>query len=117
MKLELNETDYEQITSRLDAEDGKHYMGIFNVIFGRRIRAGRYGNFYVDIDWCCGSDTMLLMKTYEALKKHLERSKNGENPFKGLPSCSKIKPINRDQEFMEMVSNVIPEMSHIKIIK
>jgi len=115
MKLNKADESYEAIHNRMETENG-YYFGIHNVMFGQRIRAGRYGEMWVDLDWCCGSNNTLLMKTYLAIQRHLERWDGKGNPFAGLPSISEIKPLNHDRNFLEKVTRIIPEFREIEYI-
>lgn len=117
MKLVKNDTPYEEIRSRMETEDGIFYFGIHNVMFGRRIRAGEYGNGWVDLDWCCGDDQVLLYKTYIAIQSHLERWDGKGNPFSNLPACSNIKPLYHDKKFLDKVRSIIPEFNEIKYVE
>ena len=114
MKLNKREESYEEIYNIIETETGDYFFGIMNVLFGRRIRAGKYGSGWVDLDWCCGDNPVLLAKIYVLLQLHLERWDGNENPFSGLPSISEIKPLNHDRNFLEKVTRIIPEFKEIQ---
>jgi hypothetical protein len=112
-KLNRREEPYEEIYNIMETDDG-YYLGVYNVMFGKRIRAGKYGNGWVDLDWCCGDDDILLGKVYTFLLLHFERTKNSSDLFSSLPSCSSIKPLKHDKVFLSKVTNIIPEFSNIE---
>lgn len=117
MELVQNNEPYENIYSRLEVKDTPYYFGVFNVMFGARIRAGRYGEGFVDLDWCCGSDSVVLAKTYMFLQRHLERWNGEGNPFENLPTCSMVKPLHHDKEFLNKVGEIIPEFNEIQYVE
>ena len=117
MELIKNEKHYETIHSIIEIKEHKYFFGIMNVLFGKRICAGVYGEGWVSLDWCCGDDLVLLAKVYSCMIKHFERWDGKKELFAGLPSRSNIKPLNRDKEFLEKVIKVIPEFKIIDYVQ
>ncbi|HET9136949.1 MAG TPA: hypothetical protein VFO76_09945 [Candidatus Kapabacteria bacterium] len=82
--------------------DGKIIMGLYPVIYGWRIRAGKAGEQTYFCDWCCGDDPKVVWGTYDIMKKLLE-----EYEITVLPSASAIKPWTRDPQFIARIGELL----------
>ena len=118
MILKERKEKFNEIHHIVSLGDTDYYFGIYNVLFGQRIRAGNYNdNYSVNLDWCCGDDPVLLATTYAILYRYFERWDGEGNPFKNLPTCSMIKPFHHDKDFLDKVGEVIPEFKEIKYVE
>lgn len=91
-------------------EEGWKYnnviIGKYQVAFGYRIRAGFVHGSCYELDLCCGSSK----KDYEELldKVKIIIAANPMNePFKGIPSFSSIKPYPKDDDFMLTIDKLV----------
>lgn len=83
------------------------FISKYRVMFGYRLHAGWIDtmNQYFELDICCGPDELPYLAMFASIKKII--AKNGyEDPFKGLPTCSRIKPYYKDTEFCELIKNL-----------
>lgn len=74
-------------------EIGDIEMGVYPVLFGFRVRAGKIGDSMYFIDWCCGADPLCVWISYAVLKKLLQEGR------KDIPNCSEVKPWPKDVTF------------------
>lgn len=102
-----------QIFSRRVSPCGKMFIGIYPVLFGKRIRAGYVGSDFVIIDWCCGSDQEYLKIAYSILLGYMQ---NG-GKFSDLPGSSNIKPWYNDPEFCKEVGRQVMNLKTTKTKK
>lgn len=84
-------------------------VGLHPTIFGMRIRAGWKGSPVCEIDWCAGDNHSLAKILYNTAVSILESRIEDDNPFQGLPPCSKIKPANLDTEFIDYLAKITPK--------
>jgi hypothetical protein len=68
-----------QMFRRKVSEDGKYEIGIYPVMFGFRVRAGKVGDGYCHIDYCCQTDLSLIGLVYSCvaaiMQEHIEAGK------------------------------------------
>lgn len=95
--------DENNIYQRLVSEDGKIEMGIHPVMFGYRVRASFVGDGGCYLDWCGGDNQAQVELLYSIAKNILEN----KGSFKGLPSCSRIKPFYNDSEFVDYINGLV----------
>jgi hypothetical protein len=86
---------------------GDYFIGRFNVIYGKRIRAGRLFDMWVDVDLCCGTSEELLTtvkRLYSAeMRQNIEK---GENPLEGLITWTERKPAHNDLDYMKWLAEL-----------
>lgn len=109
MKLIPTE-DIPGLYNRLVSEDGTIEMGIYPVMFGFRVRAGRVDRekgfaLTYDVDWCGGADEAQVQMLYAICRTILEK-RNPQNAFDGIPGASKIKPFFKDSDFVDTVTKI-----------
>jgi len=91
------------------SKDGKYEIGIYVVMYGFRIRAGYAGKLWVELDYCAGSDLVMVNLLYHAILTLLtDRISKGENPFKDLP-IQDVKPMINDPECLAKLLEVIKD--------
>ena len=89
------------------------YVAKWRVLFGYRLRAGIVGSATTTLDICCGP----LDKYYDKLLKQvtaimIHNYNNHENPFKGIPPHSEIKPYYNDDDFLNHISSLYNSIKH-----
>lgn len=76
-------------------------IGIYRVMFGYRVRAGRVDDkFGVNLDWCGGDQIDNIVWLYNTCITILSQ-REPDNCFEGLPPVSQIKPAFNDKEFIK----------------
>lgn len=104
MKDEAQVYDYEIIQD-------KYFIGIYDVLFGKRIRGGLLFSWYCDFDVCCGDSSALLELVKELYVKKINKNlESGLKFFEGLKGHSEIKPIYRDVEYMDFLAKLRSEL-------
>lgn len=117
MKLIPSKDDPGSLYKRLISEDGKIEMGIYPVIFGFRVRAGRiessgHSSWY-DLDWCGGDDIKQIQLLYTICRTILEKRDSSSSLFSGLPPASRVKPFWKDEEFTDIITKAAGNLSPI----
>jgi len=74
-------------------------MGLYPVLFGWRVRAGKVGDMGVWCDWCCGDDPYIVFGGYSLMRRLLTAGVELE----ALPRASDPKPFPNDASFMAVV--------------
>lgn len=105
--LEFKEVPDADLVYRRLSTDGRIELGVGFVLYGYRIRAGWVAQkdyaLYYELDWCAGADLRQVEQLYSICLSALAGG-NAENPFTGLPGCSRVKPFFKDPEFLERVA-------------
>lgn len=100
----LTAPDFENgIHERRVSPDGKRFVGIYQVLYGYRIRAGYVGSSTVEIDWCCGDVHAMVVLTYQMALTCLYIG----IPFNELPSYSVKKPWYKDNNFCYQLGDIM----------
>lgn len=86
----------------LPLSDGKVIMGLYPVLFGWRVRAGKVGDLWYHCDWCCGDDEKVVWATYEMMRHLLENY-----DMMRLPTCSLVKPWPKDVQFIVELAKLL----------
>jgi hypothetical protein len=79
--------------------------GFYRVLFGIRFRAGWEGLGYVEYDWCCGMNEKNLALALTVFERALES--HGKNVFTLFPVASKVKPFDKDEEFIQKLTSFL----------
>jgi len=110
LNLVESENDFTKennILTPLIDEDLEIFLGKFRVMFGYRLRGGYLGECYCELDICCGSESeiydSMLNKVKEIIKYNVSQNKE---PFKNIPTYSKIKPYFKDEEFLSKINDL-----------
>lgn len=83
---------------RMVSEDGAYEVGLYPVLFGVRIRAGRVNSPVCDIDYCAGADQLfqvMLLGTVVAILESLPNGTPSSEIRRMMPGFER-KPINQD---------------------
>ena len=106
------------IFSRKISENGLVHFGVYQVLYGYRIRAGLTSDKCgVNLDWCAGSEWSNVEHLYSIVQSILEKKEETVDCFDDLPSTSKIKPFNLDKPFCEYILNKAGEVPEIDLEK
>lgn len=102
---------------RLKSENGVICIGIYRVMYGFRVRAGRSADKYgCALDWCGGGDWSNVERLYSLAVSILSQRVESPDCFDGLPSFSKVKPFHLDKEFTEkLITAAGPDFEMIKL--
>jgi len=84
-------------------EDETYFFGVYEVIFGYRVRAGELGSPYLHLDWCCGNNWPFVEAMHCVMKCVLENDVDLTN----VPTVSKLKPAFNDLEFMTLLLSLV----------
>lgn len=99
--IKAEDHDLNQIYVRYIDPEYNVEIGIHPVIYGWRVRAGYIGDDWCHLDYCCGSDPIMLKFILSVCKTILET--NGCD-FKVFPR-QHVKPITSDAHcFSELIS-------------
>ena len=100
----------EDLFLRVVDETNTIQVGIYPVLFGYRVRAGRVDDKWgVNLDWCCGADFEFILWLYRACITLLS-SREPDTCFDGLPPISQIKPAFNDKDFMVQIITLLKDM-------
>lgn len=91
------------------SETGLINIGIYQVMFGFRVRGWIKGKGGCNVDWCAGSTNVAVEILYSMLKSILELRPENEQAFDGIPELSKVKPFYNDKEFVAAVAELLPD--------
>lgn len=85
-------------TLRLVSEGGSWEVGIWPVIFGLRVRAGRTDNTVsVAVDYCAGNDEVFCFHLLATMVKILERGVSiTHRELERILPTWEVRPINQD---------------------
>jgi len=90
------------------SEGGLVHIGIYKVIFGRRIRCGFMNDKWgVSLDWCAGPDEEKANQLYQMALAILGKRPEDGRCFDGIPTMSQIKPVFNDSDFMARLISLI----------
>jgi hypothetical protein len=92
------------LSRRLVSESGLVEIGVFQVMFGWRVRAGFCKSPCCVLDWCAGGNSDDLEKLYGICVAILSKRKEDKLCFDGLPGTSMVKPYFRDDDFVEQIT-------------
>lgn len=83
---------------RMVSEDGAYEVGLYPVMFGVRIRAGRSNSPVCDIDYCAGADPLFQVLLLAAVVDILESLPDGtpSSEIQNMMPRFERKPINQD---------------------
>lgn len=96
------------LVARQLSENGLVEVGIYQVLYGWRVRAGFVADrFGCVLDWCCGDSDKFLNGLYCSLLTILERRREDEDCFEGLPRTSDVKPAYKSPSFMQRIENLL----------
>jgi hypothetical protein len=95
-KMAEREPNYDRL--KLVSEGGIWELGLWSVMFGVRVRMGRAGLFYVNLDYCAGADSLFQMELLNAIHIILLEVPESirDHDLEGMFPPFEIKPINRD---------------------
>jgi len=80
------------------SENNVWEIGFFPVLFGVRVRLGKIGNAWVNLDYCAGSNegfALILLATVVAILERVPESATERQVEELFPKFD-IKPIDRD---------------------
>ena len=102
---------------RLVSENNVISIGVFQVMYGFRVRAGRANDsFGCYMDWCAGGDWKDVERLYSLAVAILSQREEDYSCFDDLPSVSKVKPFFNDLKFTETVVELAgPNFEMIKL--
>lgn len=101
----INET---YLFKRSVTEDGKYEVGIYPVMFGYRIRAGKVGQMYLNLDYCGGADPVMIRLIYNAVAQIIDDNiANGWDAFANFPK-QYTKPMIKDPECLAQLLLLVP---------
>jgi len=83
---------------RHETLDGLWEVGIYPVLFGFRIRAGRVGDSYCCLDMCIGNNWLLMYALFPVVCKIIEE--RGHVPSMNEWPRVAIKPVWKDPEYL-----------------
>lgn len=89
------------------SEDKTIFISKYRVMFGYRLHAGFIDTMdsYFELDICCGIEPENYTNLFNKIVSII--SKNGsEDPFKGIPTCSVIKPYMKDDNFKKIIEEL-----------
>lgn len=95
-KLAPTEPNYDRL--KLVSNGGIWELGLWSVMFGVRVRMGRAGLFYVNLDYCAGSDPLFQMELLNAVHIILQEVPESisDRDLEDMFPRFEIKPINLD---------------------
>ncbi len=97
--------DQEHLTERHTL--GNIELGKYKVMFGYRLRAGFIGNQWYELDICCGAQTKLYDDLFHKVCTIIQWNiEEAHGPFRGIPSMSRIKPYDKDDEFLDVIDEL-----------
>lgn len=79
-------------------------IGKYRVMFGYRLRAGDVDSDCCDLDICCGAEEHHYKEMEHKIMTIM--ASQPEDPFKGIPSFSKVKPYFNDEEFCNIINKL-----------
>lgn len=102
---------------RLASENGVIYVGVYRVMYGFRVRAGRSRDeIGCALDWCGGGDWSNVERLYSLAVAILSQRDESDECFEGLPTVSKIKPFHLDEKFTKtLIEAAGPNFEMIKL--
>ena len=100
---------------RLISQGGMVEMGMYPVLFGKRLRAGFVGEPVCEVDWCCGDSETHFWSAYIALGLLLHRRIEDHGCFEGIPRASEIKPYYRDESFLNNLTQLMMEAPNVSL--
>lgn len=104
MKFEKTE-DGEYLTERYLFQGNE--IGKYRVMFGYRLRAGKVGNDWYELDICCGASKKLYDDLFNKIKAIMEWNySKGFNIFLNIPTMSYIKPYDKDDDFLDKIEKL-----------
>jgi hypothetical protein len=95
-KMAEREPNYDRL--KLVSEGGIWELGLWSVMFGVRVRMGRAGLFYVNLDYCAGADAQFQMELLNAVHIILQEVPESisDRDLEDMFPQFDIKPINLD---------------------
>lgn len=105
MKLLPSPDDFEESheTHRRLSENGLISLGVYQVLYGFRVRSGFEGCKWFVLDWCAGGDWDQVQRLYSIAYSILVQREENKHAFYGLPIHSEIKPFFMDIAFTETI--------------
>ncbi len=91
---------------------GDHFIGLYQVMFGIRVRAGVLHDGGCGIDLCCGDDYNDVLMALTVYTKKMDNNYEEGNPIlEGLMRQSDPKPYPKDKEFMHWFCQLVGELT------
>ena len=85
----------------------KYFIGRYRVMYGYRVRGGYIGDCACEFDVCCGTSEALMQVVQTKYEKKVRENLEAKRPTAdGLMSCSLIKPIHNDPDFMKFLGDL-----------
>lgn len=100
--------------NRLVSDCGRVEIGLYQVFYGWRVRAGYVGEPTVALDWCAGDDMVIVSYLFNAAVLILSQRDGGDGCFNGIPGSSAIKPFYKDADFMRSLMDLIPKADGVE---
>jgi len=101
------------LTHRRVSECGRVEIGVYQVLFGFRVRAGFVGSPCCELDWCCGSDWVWVQVFYSIALGILSKRDVSAECFDEIPCHSQVKPSYLDAEFVNRLMELLPEVKAV----
>lgn len=106
------------LTHRLSSANDVVHMGVYRVMYGWRVRAGRCSDLWgTRLDWCGGGNWKDVERLYSLLYGILSQREESEDCLDDLPECSKIKPFYNDHEFVRLVGELAGDFELLELEK
>ena len=91
---------------------GDHFIGLYQVAYGIRVRAGELHSGHCAIDLCCGDDYNDVLTALAIYTKKMGKNYEEGNPIlEGLRSGSDPKPYPKDKQFMHWFCGLVGELA------
>jgi hypothetical protein len=98
VKFRRVETDENFDFLKFVSEEGQWELGVFSVIYGRRVRLGRAGATWVNLDYCAGDNFLFCLELLDAVGTILSQfpeNISGGDIERHFPGYDR-RPIDRD---------------------
>ena len=97
---------------------GDHFIGLYEVMYGIRVRAGKLHDGGCRIDLCCGDDYTDVFMAHGIYKRFMEKNHaEGKPILEGLKTGSDPKPYKNDPDFMKWIKSKLDEWTIDKQLK
>jgi len=102
---------------RLVSENGVIAIGVYRVMYGFRVRAGKAKDLMgCTLDWCGGGNWQDVERLYSLAVSILSQREESPSCFDGLPTCSEVKPFFLDECFTKTLAEAAgPDLELIKL--
>jgi len=89
------------------SEGGVVHLGVYRVMYGFRVRAGRVADRWgCTLDWCGGANWQDVERLYSLCLGILSQRDEANFSFERIPTVSKVKPFYLDEYFVKTVSDL-----------